>query len=364
MSSFVPSDTFYTVVLLNVASHCDPSTLTSLRLLNRTTRYLFDTFERSICVAAGRAFAVNKVAYRRDPTARHTFKNLKRIWRYEQVVRRLATEVGTHADVMHLHWPPVACPEAWAPIRKRLEEAFHLWFHFSDIAREVEGSMKDRRSKGPLLRVKQLEARILRARIEYLESLSDWDITSLALMWFMLFCSGHAPAHYKLLLTESDHYSWDRWMNWYALKHGPEFYYNPPRKWTWKFSDYRYWKSFGEEFSSRPPKLVRVEIRASRAFYRRFFEIREDTFKRSNTTREDFEWSYRRLFLKYGISRQLRNKRDLAIIGLQDNRVLKCTEDLLDEWGTAPVLLHDLRKFILSKSSQLRCLKILVLRSC
>lgn len=355
MSSFVPSDQFYTVVLLNAASHCDPLTLISLRLLNRTTRYLFDTFERSICVTAAKALSINKVAYRRDPTARHTFQDLKRVWRYEQVVRHLATEVGVHGDYMYLHWTPVACPEAWVPIRIRLEEAFHLWFHFSDIAREVEGRMEDRRLKGRfkgrfkgrLVRAKQLEARILQARIEYLETLSNWDITSLALMWFMLTCSAHAPHHYKLLLTESDHYSWDHWINWYMLKLGPEFFYNPPNKWTWdRNPSYYYWKGFGEEFSSRPPKLVRVEIRASRAFYRRFFDIRDDAFKRSNTTYDDFRKSYRRIFEDYGISRKLLSKRELGIIGLQDNRALKCTEELLDEWDTSPVELHSIRKFI------------------
>lgn len=200
------------VVLLNVSSHCDPSTLVSLRLLNRTTKYLFDTFERSICVASGARLAINDVAYRRDPNARYTFEGLSRTWRHEQHVRYLVTEIGARADYMFLTWEPIACPEAWIPIRIRLEEACHLWFHFSDIAKEVEDSSKDNLSRRPLTRARQLEPRIFRERIMFLESLTESDILNLASMWYMLSRSNHIPGHYQLLFTESNHYSWERWL--------------------------------------------------------------------------------------------------------------------------------------------------------
>ncbi|KAL1961710.1 hypothetical protein VTN77DRAFT_1110 [Rasamsonia byssochlamydoides] len=282
----------YRVILLNVALHCDISTLLNLRLVDHTTKSLLESDEASICTAAIQRSSFNHLLFLRDPQRVYqtSLEGIAKFYHRQQVVQKV-TELRFGLDWTPLmNYPMLVDDPGSAPFRKRIEDGWCLLYHFADIAAEIEEaaprdetdrpskSWRSRTSWGRKRRqvaaTKKRERKVLLARVEFLKSFSDYELRSFVLLWYAITTSPHFRIREQLPWCDT-HWSenvvtrGESWLSWYILRHGPDWFC---RLWERRpgddddsYFEYHCVKSENETqrvqrgWEARPQKISRVE---------------------------------------------------------------------------------------------------------
>ncbi|KAL1983527.1 hypothetical protein VTN96DRAFT_10266 [Rasamsonia emersonii] len=285
------------VILLNAASYCDIATLLNLRLVDRMTKSLLESDEAAICAAAIQRSSLNRLLFLRDAqrSDQTSFKGLAKLYHRQQVVRQV-TELRFGLDwTPYMNYPMLVDDPGSAPFRQRIEDGWCLLYHFADIAAEIDEVATrdgpDHQAKSWILRLscvrtrrqvaatKARERQVLSARIEFVKSLSDYELRSFYLLWSSITTS----PHFRIMGSEwcdthifkNNVFNGESWLSWYILRHGPEWFLRlwerHPSDSDYSYFEYHCLKSENEsrrvqrEWEARLRKISRIEQKAARA---------------------------------------------------------------------------------------------------